>query len=266
VGTEIRDEGGIYEEVWKELHCMSEGWIKLNGKILKWEWWDDPVTAHLFVHILLKANWKDGRWRGIDVPRGSFITSTEKLANETGLSIQQIRTALKKLEETGEVNKQTTSRYTHIFVQNYCLYQDEQQAKQQAKQQANNKQITNKQQANNKQATTIEDNIYTNKTKEEGKTLKDNKTYKDGVFFPNDEKLNSAFADFVDNRKKLRKPMTDKAIDLQIKKINELSGGDNDKAIALIENAIMRGWLSVFPIKEQKQETTSTGITDWSRV
>ena len=239
---------------------MSEGWIKLNGKILKWEWWDDPVTAHLFVHLLLKANWKDGRWRGIDVPRGSFITSTEKLANETGLSIQQIRTALKKLEETGEVNKQTTSRYTHIFVQNYCLYQDEQQTNQQAKQQASNKQITNKQQANNKQATTIEDYIKTNKTKEEGKTLTDNKTYKDGVFFPNDEKLNSAFADFVDARKKMRKPMTDKAIDLQIKKINELSGGDNDKAIALIENAIMRGWLSVYPIKETKQEATVNSI------
>jgi hypothetical protein len=245
---------------------MSEGWIKLNSKILKWEWWDDPVTAHLFVHILLKANWKDGRWRGIDVPRGSFITSTEKLANETGLTTKQVRTALNKLVETGEVGKQTTSRYTHIFVQNYCLYQDEGQAEGQAKGQTEGKQRANKGQTKGKQRATIEDNIYTNKTKEEGKTLKDNKTYKDGVFFPNDEKLNSAFADFVDNRKKLRKPMTDKAIDLQIKKINELSGGDNDKAIALIENAIMRGWLSVFPIKEQKQETTSTGITDWSKV
>lgn len=236
---------------------MSEGWIKLNGKILKWEWWDDPVTAHLFVHLLLKANWKDGRWRGIDVPRGSFITSTEKLANETGLSIQQIRTALKKLEETGEVNKQTTSRFTHIFVQNYCLYQDEQQANQQAKQQASNKQITNKQQANNKQATTIEDYIKTNKTKEEGKTLTDNKTYKDGVFFPNDEALNSAFADYVDTRKKIKSPMTDKAVDLAISKLMKLSNGDNDTAIEILNNSIVNGWKGLYPLKEtKKQETT----------
>lgn len=236
---------------------MSEGWIKLNGKILKWEWWDDPVTAHLFVHLLLKANWKDGRWRGIDVPRGSFITSTEKLANETGLSIQQIRTALKKLEETGEVNKQTTSRYTHIFVQNYCLYQDEQQANQQAKQQASNKQITNKQQANNKQATTIEDYIKTNKTKEEGKTLTDDKTYKDGVFFPNDEKLNSAFADYVDTRKKIKSPMTDRAVDLAISKLMKLSNGDNDTAIEILNNSIVNGWKGLYPLKEtKKQETT----------
>lgn len=236
---------------------MSEGWIKLNGKILKWEWWDDPVTAHLFVHLLLKANWKDGRWRGIDVPRGSFITSTEKLANETGLSIQQIRTALKKLEETGEVNKQTTSRYTHIFVQNYCLYQDEQQANQQAKQQASNKQITNKQQANNKQATTIEDYIKTNKTKEEGKTLTDDKTYKDGVYFPNDEKLNSAFADYVDTRKKIKSPMTDRAVDLAISKLMKLSNGDNDTAIEILNNSIVNGWKGLYPLKEtKKQETT----------
>lgn len=236
---------------------MSEGWIKLNGKILKWEWWDDPVTAHLFVHLLLKANWKDGRWRGIDVPRGSFITSTEKLANETGLSIQQIRTALKKLEETGEINKQTTSRYTHIFVQNYCLYQDEQQAEQQAKQQTSNKQITSKQQANNKQATTIEDYIKTNKTKEEGKTLTDDKTYKDGVFFPNDEKLNSAFADYVDTRKKIKSPMTDKAVDLAISKLMKLSNGDNDTAIEILNNSIVNGWKGLYPLKEtKKQETT----------
>lgn len=235
---------------------MSEGWIKLNGKILKWEWWDDPVTAHLFVHLLLKANWKDGRWRGIDVPRGSFITSTEKLANETGLSIQQIRTALKKLEETGEVNKQTTSRYTHIFVQNYCLYQDEQQAKQQT----NNKQITSKQQANNKQATTIEDYIKTNKTKEEGKTLTDDKTYKDGVFFPNDEKLNSAFADYVDTRKKIKSPMTDRAVDLAISKLMKLSNGDNDTAIEILNNSIVNGWKGLYPLKETKQETKTTSI------
>ena len=144
VGAEIRDERGIYEEVREEFYFMSEGWIKLNGKILKWEWWDDPVTAHLFVHLLLKANWKDGRWRGIDVPRGSFITSTEKLANETGLTTKQVRTALNKLVETGEVGKQTTSRYTHIFVQNYCLYQDEGQAEGQAKGQTEGKQRANK--------------------------------------------------------------------------------------------------------------------------
>ena len=241
---------------------MSEGWIKLNGKILKWEWWDDPVTAHLFVHLLLKANWKDGRWRGIDVPRGSFITSTEKLANETGLSIQQIRTALKKLEETGEVNKQTTSRYTHIFVQNYCLYQDEQQANQQAKQQTNNKQITNKQQANNKQATTIEDYIKTNKTKEEGKTLTDDKTYKDGVFFPNDEKLNSAFADYVDTRKKIKSPMTDRAVDLAISKLMKLSNGDNDTAIEILNNSIVNGWKGLYPLKETKKQETTVNWED----
>ena len=243
---------------------MSEGWIKLNGKILKWEWWDDPVTAHLFVHLLLKANWKDGRWRGIDVPRGSFITSTEKLANETGLSIQQIRTALKKLEETGEVNKQTTSRYTHIFVQNYCLYQDEQQANQQAKQQASNKQITNKQQANNKQATTIEDYIKTNKTKEEGKTLTDDKTYKDGVYFPNDELLDEAFAKYINYRKEAKIKTTSEAIKLEMKRVQDLSGGDNDKAIAIINQTISRGWRGLFELKEDKQKTN--GSIDWRNV
>lgn len=239
---------------------MSEGWIKLNGKILKWEWWDDPVTAHLFVHLLLKANWKDGRWRGIDVPRGSFITSTEKLANETGLTTKQVRTALNKLVETGEVGKQTTSRYTHIFVQNYCLYQDEGQAEGQAKGQTEGKQRANRGQTKGKQRATIEDYIKTNKTKEEGKTLTDNKTYKDGVYFPNDEALNSAFADYVDTRKKIKSPMTDKAIDLAISKLMKLSDGDNDTAIEILNNSIVNGWKGLYPLKETKQETKTTSI------
>ena len=127
--------------------CNS--WIKLSTKILKWEWWDDPVTAHLFVHILLRANWKDGQWHGVPVPRGSFITSIEKLATATGLTPKQVRTSLDKLCKTGEVGKQTASRYTHIFVENYDLYQGEGQTK--GKQRANKGQTKGNNRRHNRQ-------------------------------------------------------------------------------------------------------------------
>ena len=63
-------------------------------------------------------------------------------------------------------------------------------------------------------------------------------------------------------RKKIKKPMTDRAVELAIKKLNELSGGDNDIAIKIIEQSVMNSWQGLFPLKE---EAKSQGI-DWSKV
>ena len=96
-----------------------EGFIQLHRKIMCWDWYDDLNTFKLFIHCLLKANHKDKNWRGNTVKRGTFITSTEKLSKETGLTIQQVRTSLKKLEKTSEINKQTTNLNTCISMVNY---------------------------------------------------------------------------------------------------------------------------------------------------
>ena len=78
-------------------------YIKLSRKILEWEWYSDVNTCRLFIHMLLKANWKDGRFQGEEIPRGSFVSSYQNLASETGLSVKNVRTALEHLRNTGEV-------------------------------------------------------------------------------------------------------------------------------------------------------------------
>ena len=103
---------------------MDSGWIKVHRKMTEWEWYTDVPTKTLFIHLLLTVNYEPGKWRGIDVPKGAKITSREKLAKETGLSQQQIRTALNKLESTSEITKSTTSTYTLIQLTNYEKYQD----------------------------------------------------------------------------------------------------------------------------------------------
>jgi len=100
----------------------------------------------LWLHILLKANWKDKSWRGKLIERGQLITSFQNLAEETGLSIQQIRTAFSKLESTGEVTRQSTNYFTLVTVCKYAEYQQKDNPNEQAKQQTNNKRITNDQQ------------------------------------------------------------------------------------------------------------------------
>jgi DNA-binding transcriptional regulator GbsR (MarR family) len=115
-----------------------QGWIKLHRKLLDWEWYSDSVVKDVFIHLLLTANHTDGKWRGQEVKAGSLITSIDNLARPLGLSVQQVRTAIKKLQSTGEIDKVSTNRNTMIIVVNYGLYQslinDEQQS--------NNNQIT----------------------------------------------------------------------------------------------------------------------------
>jgi uncharacterized phage protein (TIGR02220 family) len=126
------------------------GWIKLHRQFLNWEWFNKSEAVHLFMYLLLKANHKDGNWQGIDIKKGQFITSYGKISNDTGISVQTIRTLLKKLENTNEINTQTTNKYTVITICKYADYQSEESE--------TNTQLTNNQQTTNNQLTTNNNN------------------------------------------------------------------------------------------------------------
>ena len=102
-----------------------EGWIKLYRKFLNWEWYKDNNVKVVFIHLLLTANHKDKKWKGKIIKRGQKLTSINHLAQETNLTVQQIRTALNKLKSTSEITTNTTSKYTLITVEKYNDYQIE---------------------------------------------------------------------------------------------------------------------------------------------
>lgn len=64
--------------------------------------------------------------------------------------------------------------------------------------------------------------------------------------------LQNAIMEFVALRRKMRKPMTDHAIDLFRKELDKLANTDEEK-IAIINQSIMRGWMGVFPLKDQQK-------------
>lgn len=101
----------------------DSGFIALHRSLINWEWYTDTNTKSLFIHCLLKANWKDKNYRGKIVKRGQFLTSRDILAKETGLSIKNIRTAIKHLKATNEVAIESSRQGTVITVINYDQYQ-----------------------------------------------------------------------------------------------------------------------------------------------
>ena len=139
----------------------NNGYIKLHRSLLDWEWYKDSNVVRVFLHLLLKANHTDQRWKGNIIKRGELITSYEHLSQEIGdLSISQVRTALEKLKLTGEIASQSNNLFTAITINNYGTYQGVSKP--------NRKQIANKSQTNRKQ-------IATNKNDKNDKNEKNEK-------------------------------------------------------------------------------------------
>lgn len=146
---------------------MDGNYIKINRTILDWEWYGNINTKLLFFHILLKANWRDGKFEGSVIPRGSFVSSYPRLAEECSLTINELRTALKHLVLTGEITVKAYPKYSVFTVKNYCEYQDV-NSQITGEPQADHSQTTGKPQSINSLLTTIEER------KKEKKDIKNN--------------------------------------------------------------------------------------------
>ena len=105
--------------------------------------------------------------------------------------------------------------------------------------------------------------IDLDKDKSKNKKLATAQTY-----FPNDEKLNTTFLDFMNMRKSLKNgKMTERAITMMINKLNKY---DNDTAIAMLEQSILNNWKDVYELKntganKQQNKSASQMIDEMMR-
>lgn len=122
-------------------------------KVSEFEWLSNPNTFYVFMRLLFKASFKDGRWEGVDIKKGQLITGRKALSVELNLSEQQIRTCLDKLQKTGYITIKSTNKYSIITICDYDSWQCEDGLTNQQ----NNQQSTSNQPTNNQQITTIEE-------------------------------------------------------------------------------------------------------------
>lgn len=152
------------------------GWIRLHRKMLEWEWYSCPKTTRLFIHLLLRASWRDARWRGIEIPKGSLFCSVGNLAAETRLSPKCVRLALERLKTTGEVASQTTSKGTLLTLCNWAAYNDEPDAEGKPKGEQNGKPRASEGQTKGKPRATYEEGKEEKKERtEENKNIEPSK-------------------------------------------------------------------------------------------
>ncbi|CAB4134604.1 hypothetical protein UFOVP280_27 [uncultured Caudovirales phage] len=191
------------------------GWIKLHRQILDWEWYSDNNAFRVFMHLILKANHKEKRFKGIELKAGSVVTSRDILSFETGLSVQQIRTSLDKLKSTNEITIETSTKGTIIQVVNYAKYQ------------LSTSEVTNEQPTSNQRVT------INNKEKKERSTIY---SFLDSLIQNGfDEKLSR---DWMEVRKQRKAVNTETAFNDFWNQVQKHGGNKNE----ILRTCVERSW------------------------
>lgn len=236
---------------------MSIGWIKLNRKILEWEWYTDQNTTRLFIHLLLRATHKPTKWRGIDLNPGQLISGRKLLSSETGLSERAVLTALKRLKSTNEVIIKSNTKFSVFTINHWELYQTDDKGDQQSDQQVINSRSTTDQQPITFKNVKNDKNV--------NKNIKGLQKFESDFPYVKDEYFKTLILDHIKCNKKVGKSET--AVKMRLKKLHEHT---MEVAVNALENSIASGWQGIFPEKAKQQQGFKTAIEkqeeEWAKI
>ena len=108
---------------------IQDGAILVARAILNSSLWTmsfaDRIVA---ITCICLACWKKKKWfdgkRQIVIERGQFVRGRRKLAKECGMTEDQLRCSLRRLESAGFVTLKVTPHYTLFEIPKYSHYQD----------------------------------------------------------------------------------------------------------------------------------------------
>ena len=216
----------------------NNGWIKLHRKLL-----DNPVVMkdsdHLAVWIYLLLNASHTEYpvlfggKKISLKAGQLITGRKSIASTLGISESKVRRILDLFEIDQQIDRQRSNKNSLVSILNWDKYQIfDQQIDQQA---------TNKRPTSDQQATTNKNN----------KNIKNIKECKE-IIYSDVPELNETIIAFIDYRKSIKKPMSDRAITLLLGKLNKMSNSVQEQ-IEILNQSILNGWQGIFPLKSDSE-------------
>lgn len=245
---------------------MAEGnWIKLYRKMI-----DDPAFVNstgpqvkVLLTVMFLAAWTPKKWdvlgHEFTIQPGEVFISTRDLADRAGddVSHKVVRGALAKFEKLGfwTLKRARTGTLIHIVNwRKYQLYEGEAgTAKGTARAHEGHNEGTAR--AHEGHSNKKESKNSKNVRREEYTPLPP-KGGKGGVaalfekFSGTNQELLNALKEWHDMRKKMKKPLTEKAAELNLKDLQKLSGGDERLMVSIVLQSIKRGWQGFYALKE----------------
>lgn len=216
---------------------LTNGYIKEYRSLLSWGWFKDPFTAHLWEYLRLAANWDETVFKGKPVRRGELVTSYHAMADATGMSVQNVRTAIRHLKQTGEIEMKSFRDFSIVTIVNYDRYQ--------ADNSLDNSQLTVCQQADNSQLTTIEESKKARK--------QESKKEKDGAGAPTpdpaerfNEPVRSAVRDWLNYKKERREAYKSTGLKSLLTEIENRVKRHGEQAVAeVIRLSMANNWRGI---------------------
>jgi len=107
----------------------ASGWIKAWRSLLQSPSFRNPKIAHFWLYCLLKATYRARQVLvgsiPVDLEPGQFIFGRARAAEETGLSEQNVRTALVALCRRGSLKStiHSTKQFSVVTIVNWHVYQ-----------------------------------------------------------------------------------------------------------------------------------------------
>lgn len=222
---------------WK-VRNLADGWIKLHRKLIDSAVFGNEKLLKIWVWCLIKATHQSvdilvGN-QLVSLQAGQFVFGRNKAAVELNISESMVYKYMKMLESMKMISIKSNNKFSVVTIEKWEFYQGyDADMEQQIIQQRNNKGTTEEQQRN---------------TNKNVKKYKNAKNEKNNIEYSSDPALNQAILDFITFRKSIKKPMTDKAIDLMISKLNKITDSIPEQ-IEILNQSILNGWQGIFPLK-----------------
>lgn len=216
---------------------MGQGWIKLHRKIRDCDaiWDDKPFSrGQAWIDLLLMANHEDKEvfFDGAiyEVKRGQRLTSIRKLSEQWGWSRTKTTKFLNELEKVEMLHVKSDTKKTVLTIVNYDFYQLEEETEKPPK---SHREATEKPQKD---------------TNKNDKELIKNEKENIRAYFSKNKILESAFKDFSQMRTRIKKPLTDRAIQMLITSLEKISTDPFVQA-DILDQSTFKCWQGVFPLK-----------------
>ena len=254
------------------------GWIKIHRKLL-----DNQVvckdTDHLAVwmYLLLNAshNVHSQLYGGktVELRPGQLITGRRVIGEKLNINETKVWRILQLFQLSGQISIKTQTSGTLVTVLAWNEYQSEQNVEQQNEQRSeqqseqqkkpcnadktrvcemlNSKSEQQNEQRSEQQSEHNQEVFKKNNNKK--KTVPKGTAKEKRVFFC-DPSVDDAFNDYIEHRKQIRSPMTERAITLAINKLNSISR-DPEMQCRILEQSILNGWKGLFPLHDGENVT-----------
>lgn len=234
-------------------------WFKLHRSVFDHWVSTDAEAFLLWQYIIGMAAYEPTKkiimGRLIDLLPGQFLFRGPQLADQLQIDRNKIYRLIKLFDDDDMISiKKIGKRYSIITVKNYSVYQGDslpieknRETNEKPKRMETSDLDQLSLQQSEKQMRNKRETIY---KKEKNQKNKENNIYSSHIqAFTDNQELIKALEGFIEMRKNIKKPLTERAFTNMISKLQRLSSDPNSQ-IQILDKSINSCWQDIYPLSE----------------